>query len=83
MNGLPQAPETTVLRIEGLRKSFHRGIPLRRRAIEVLKGADLQIGAGELVGLAGENGSGKSTLMQIVGGVPGRDGGEIERPGRG
>jgi ABC-2 type transport system ATP-binding protein len=71
-----------VLRIEGLRKSFHRGIPPRRRAIEVLKGADLRIGAGELVGLVGENGSGKSTLMQIVVGLLGRDGGEVKRPSR-
>jgi ABC-2 type transport system ATP-binding protein len=72
----------SVLRIEGLRKSFHRGFPPRRRAIEVLKGADLEIGAGELVGLVGENGSGKSTLMQIVVGLLGRDGGEVERPAR-
>lgn len=69
-----------VLRVTGLRKSFRRGLPPRRRTIEVLKGADLEIGAGELVGLVGENGSGKSTLMQIVVGLLGRDGGEVERP---
>ena len=69
-----------VLRVSGLRKSFHRGIPPRRRTIEVLKGASLEIRAGELVGLVGENGSGKSTLMQIVVGLLKRDGGEVERP---
>ena len=72
----------SVLRATGLRKSFHRGLPPRRRVIEVLKGADLEIRAGELVGLVGENGSGKSTLMQIVVGLLSRDGGEIERPGK-
>lgn len=72
----------TVLRVRGLVKSFHRGLPPRRRTIEVLKGADLEIRAGELVGLVGENGSGKSTLMQIVVGLLKRDGGEIERPGK-
>jgi ABC-2 type transport system ATP-binding protein len=72
----------SVLRIRGLRKSFHRGLPPRRRTIEVLKGADLEIGAGELVGLVGENGSGKSTLMQIVVGLLSRDGGDIERRGK-
>jgi ABC-2 type transport system ATP-binding protein len=69
-----------VLRVSDLRKSFHRGIPPRRRTIEVLKGADLEVRAGELVGLVGENGSGKSTLMQIVVGLLKRDGGEVERP---
>ena len=71
-----------VLRVRGLLKSFHRGLPPRRRTIEVLKDADLEVGAGELVGLVGENGSGKSTLMQIVVGLLKRDGGEVERPER-
>lgn len=73
---------SAVLRITGLLKSFHRGLPPRRRTIEVLKGADLEVRAGELVGLVGENGSGKSTLMQIVVGLLKRDGGEVERPDR-
>jgi ABC-type multidrug transport system ATPase subunit len=71
-----------VLRVEGLRKSFRRGLPPRRRAIEVLTGADLEVRPGELVGLVGENGSGKSTLMQIVVGLLKRDAGEVERPER-
>ena len=71
-----------VLRVEGLEKSFYRGLPLRRRRTEVLKGADLMVCAGELVGLVGENGSGKSTLMQIIVGLLARDAGDIERPGR-
>jgi ABC-type multidrug transport system ATPase subunit len=68
-----------VLRVRGLRKSFHRGLPPRRRTIEVLKGADLEIRPGELVGLVGENGSGKSTLMQIVVGLLKRDGADSAR----
>lgn len=71
-----------MLRVRGLRKSFHRGLPPRRRTIEILKGADLEVRAGELVGLVGENGSGKSTLMQIVVGLLKRDAGEVTRPER-
>jgi ABC-2 type transport system ATP-binding protein len=71
-----------VLRAEGIAKTFHRGIPPRRRAIEVLKGADLEVRAGQLVGLVGENGSGKSTLIQIVVGLLKRDCGEVQRPER-
>ena len=71
-----------VLRVAGVQKSFHRGIPPRRRTIPVLKDACLEIGAGELVGLVGENGSGKSTLMQIIVGLLKRDAGEVERPAR-
>jgi ABC-type multidrug transport system ATPase subunit len=71
-----------VLRVEDVEKSFHRGIWPLRRTIAVLKGASLEVRAGELVGLVGENGSGKSTLMQIVVGLLKRDRGEVERPRR-
>ena len=76
------SPRPLVLRVEGVVKSFHRGIPPFRRTIPVLQGATLEVRAGELVGLVGENGSGKSTLMQIIVGLLGRDGGEVERPVR-
>ena len=82
MKGGHASNRPSVLRVSGVRKSFHRGLPPRRRTIEVLKGADLEIHAGELVGLVGENGSGKSTLMQIVVGLLRRDAGEVERPER-
>ena len=69
-----------VLRVAGLQKSFRRGPLWHRRRARVLDGADLQVRAGQLVGLVGENGSGKSTLMQIVVGLLKRDGGEFDRP---
>lgn len=76
------APAPVILSASGVEKSFHRGIWPRRRTISVLRGASLEVRAGELVGLVGENGSGKSTLMQIVVGLLKRDAGEVSRPNR-
>ena len=70
------------LSVRDVTKTYHRGIWPRRRALEVLKGASLEVAPGELVGLVGENGSGKSTLMQIIVGLLKRDGGEVDRPPR-
>ena len=44
---------------------------LRKRygATEALKGVDLEVGEGELVGLLGPNGAGKSTLVKIACGL--------------
>jgi lipoprotein-releasing system ATP-binding protein len=52
-----------VLRVEGLARAFEQG----GVRIDVLKGVDLEIGAGEIVALLGPSGSGKSTLLQAVG----------------
>lgn len=71
-----------VLRAEDVWKSFRSGPVWRRRKIEVLRGATLQIERGSLVGLSGENGSGKSTLMKILVGMLAADRGEVETAGR-
>ena len=76
------ATRSTVLWVEGVEKSFHRGLWPFRRTLQVLTGASIEVRAGELVGLVGENGSGKSTLMQIIVGLLQRDAGEVQRPGR-
>jgi ABC-2 type transport system ATP-binding protein len=70
-----------VLRVAEVTKGFGHGF-LRRHRVEVLRGASLEIGPGELVGLVGENGSGKTVLMKIIVGLLRRDGGELERHGR-
>jgi len=81
---IPSAPPAlaTVLRLEGVRKSFKTGPPWHRRRLDVLRGASLHVDAGELVGLVGENGSGKTVLMQIIVGLLARDAGTVERPAR-
>ncbi len=70
------------LKATGITKSYWRGIWPRRQEVSVLRGADLAVGAGEVVGLVGENGSGKSTLMKVLVGALAADAGAVEVSGR-
>src|ERR1700712_3157713 len=51
-------------------------------ANRALKGVDLTVGDGEVVGLIGENGAGKSTILNIVSGVLPYDSGSLLLDGR-
>jgi ABC-2 type transport system ATP-binding protein len=46
-----------------------RGLAKRYGAVDALRGVDLTVGEGELVGLLGPNGAGKSTLVKIACGL--------------
>jgi ABC-2 type transport system ATP-binding protein len=50
-----------VLTASGIAKSYRRGIWPTRRSVTVLRGVDLALSAGKVVGLVGENGSGHAT----------------------
>lgn len=53
------------IRIEGLKKRYGKG----DTAVDALKGVDIQVALGEVVGLVGPSGSGKSTLLKCLGAV--------------
>ena len=59
------------LRAEGIVKRF----PVAGGELEILRGVELVLGAGESLGILGVSGSGKSTLLHILGG--------LERPSEG
>lgn len=58
-----------------------RGLTKRYRRTSVLRGIDLEIYPGELVGVEGENGSGKSTLLKCLTGMVRPSAGAVEISG--
>lgn len=62
-----------VLTASGLRKNYPSG----DRTLEVLRGVDFAVAAGETVSVRGESGSGKSTLLNVLAGLDRPDSGEL------
>ena len=67
-------PRCCVLEITALRAGYG--------AIEILRGVDLAVGAGEIVALLGSNGAGKSTLNNNISGLYRPFGGSIRFEGK-
>ncbi|HEX2104639.1 MAG TPA: ABC transporter ATP-binding protein, partial [Solirubrobacteraceae bacterium] len=59
-----------------------RGVAVARAGVEVVRHADVDLHAGEVVVLIGPNGAGKSTLLSALGGLLPVARGDIERSGR-
>jgi putative ABC transport system ATP-binding protein len=66
-----------VIRTIGLTKD----LPLGKTVVHALRGVDLEIHAGEMVGIVGPSGSGKSTLLGLIGGLDSPTHGTIEIDG--
>jgi simple sugar transport system ATP-binding protein len=66
---VPAGNASTVLRTEGITKRFG--------ALTALRGIDMHLGRGEVLGLVGDNGAGKSTFVKILCGFHRPDAGKM------
>src|SRR5262245_34636200 len=64
-----RADPSSIAKIQGVRKAYG--------AVRALGGVDLEVEAGECVGLVGHNGAGKSTLMNVLAGTLTPDEGSV------
>lgn len=58
----PASPKETVLKIENLKA-------LDQRGVQALKGINLEVRAGEILGIAGVDGNGQSELIEVITGL--------------
>jgi putative ABC transport system ATP-binding protein len=63
-----------LVRINNVQKHFTRG----SERIEVLRGVNVEIPAGDFLALMGPSGSGKTTLLNLMGGLDSPSGGTID-----
>jgi lipoprotein-releasing system ATP-binding protein len=66
------------VRASGVTKTYQDGV----RRVEVLRGIDLAVEAGEMVAIVGPSGSGKSTLLHLLGALDRPDVGTVEIGGQ-
>lgn len=79
-NGVADRPPVTgaVLSARAVEKSYREG----GLAVDVLRGADLDVAPGEVIAVVGASGSGKSTLLHVFGGLDAADRGHVMIEGR-
>ncbi len=68
-----QKAAAAVLEGNGLTKHYSG----RRDAVDALRGVDIRLNRGEILGVVGESGSGKSTLLKLLSGLEPPSGGSV------
>jgi len=63
-------------------KNVGKTYMLGKRALEVLRGINLELNRGDFIALRGASGGGKSTLLNLLGGLDFPNPGEIQSQGR-